>query len=478
MTTISCSCCKLLGRPSARVNFIILTGFPYSNVRVRINWLLTHSIGDIDADNVGNLTDYQSLTNTSNDLFNRANPSLSSDSSEGSPTIKSCCCGFHSITVAVDDQSSSNCYDKMKDKMIHQLKSESKDEPPSWIIFNQTSYLEEKFLDIFLQLKSHPVKLLDYTFTVVCILGNTDEMFKDCVCHSITLHKYKSISTEYERRIKNFFTLLNSSPVLQQRTLLVEQNRRFDDRIIQEILHNLPRNISKDTSNNALFRQKMKTLFKPFEWNVIDLYHIRRNLLKDYNPIARNRLESLLKELRHTNTVQNAVYQIIRIVLVEFDYMNDEERRVYRRQLTLGFEKDDPKNLNTIAAQLVHYTHELVNKKDNTLYSLIYALVRVIYILGGHRFFCLDFFNDTPEIFTLSMSLICQRQYVLVLGGLRLCKTILNGDRVEHKYANAYLNHDKDAARKILDAIKWLLSPYQTLKIEWERQISNEDPEK
>jgi hypothetical protein len=245
--------------------------------------------------------------------------------------------------------------------------------------------------------------------------------------------------------------------------------------MIQKLLHDLPRNVLKYRSNDPLFRREMETLFRPFEWNAIDLDQIRRNLLKDYNLIARNRLELLLRQLRQTNTAQNAVYQVIRIVLVEFEYMNDEERRVYRRQLTLGFEKDDPKNLNTIAAQLVRYAHELMNKKDNTLYSLIYALVRVICILGGHRFFCLDFFNNTPEIFTLSMSLICQRQYVLVLGGLRLCETILNGDRIQHKYANAYLKHDKDAARKIMDAIKWLLSPYQTLKIEWERQVDNEE---
>jgi hypothetical protein len=105
----------------------------------------------------------------------------------------------------------------------------------------------------------------------------------------------------------------------------------------------------------------------------------------------------------------------------------------------------------------------------------------VICRLAGHFIFRHELFNNTPEIYTLSLLLVSQRQYALTLSGLRLCTTILNGDQNEHKYAIAYLTHDGLSARKILDAIKWLLSPYLTLETLWkeekEKVKENDDSE-
>jgi hypothetical protein len=75
----------------------------------------------------------------------------------------------------------------------------------------------------------------------------------------------------------------------------------------------------------------------------------------------------------------------------------------------------------------------------------------------------------------LSLSLISQRQYALTLSGLRLCLTILDGDRTEYKYAMAYLAHETSSARKILDAIHWLLSPYLTLENLWKKEEEEEN---
>jgi hypothetical protein len=194
-----------------------------------------------------------------------------------------------------------------------------------------------------------------------------------------------------------------------------------------------------------------------------------------YTQTVKERLKPLLDDLQQTITATDAARKISHIVLDEFERMNEEELRVYRRQLLLGFKNSDPKYSNTIAAQLVCYALHLLKNNDETSTPLIYSIVLVICRIGTHFIFRHELFNNTPEIYTLSLLLVNQRNYALTLSGLRLCIIILDGDQNEHKYAMAYLKHDLLSARKILDAIKWLLSPYQTLQNLWKEENHKEN---
>ena len=473
MAELPCSCCTLLGEPPARVNFKILTGLPYSRERERIYYLREHHNEDGYAGTVVN-SYYHSLIDVSKELFNPMNLSCSSIAS-----LPNKCC-YGSKFPNKNNQLTSSCYDAVKNYILCQLKPKSTIEKSevdpcvqaaSWIIFNDSNCMEEKFLNIFLQLKDHQAPLLDYTFTVLCLLDSEKEVFKNCILQSTTFDQYNSISIEYQRRIKDFFILLKSSSILQQRTLLVEQNKLSNSEIIQRILHRLPRNVS---GRGSTFYHEMEHLFTPITRQPDDIGVVRRSLQKDYNQAAQDHLQALLNKLRQRNTVEEAAHQLIRLVLIDFKYMNAEEKSIYRRQLILGFNSyDAQQHSNSIAAQVIHYIVELISKQDKKQNSLTYALVEVICILAEHSFYCHDLFNSTPEIFTLSMSLVCQRQYPIVLGGLRLCKIILKGDRVKNKYAAMYLKYDRLAARKMMDAIKWLLAPYQTLQMQWEQEPSN-----
>jgi hypothetical protein len=71
--------------------------------------------------------------------------------------------------------------------------------------------------------------------------------------------------------------------------------------------------------------------------------------------------------------------------------------------------------------------------------------------------------------------LIKQRKYALTLSGIRLCVTIIESDQIEYKYTKAYLEHDSSAVRHILNAIKWLLSPFLTLKSAWEKENNHSE---
>jgi hypothetical protein len=196
----------------------------------------------------------------------------------------------------------------------------------------------------------------------------------------------------------------------------------------------------------------------------------RSNVRKQCENDVREQLESIFSSLQNPTTPQSAIRKIVRIVLIEFKCMSTEQRRIYEQKLICGFNFNDAKQSRTIAAQLTRYALQLISEPENTAMSLIYDIILVICTLGKHRHFCHELFNYTSEIFILSMSLVCQRQYALVLAGLQLCKTILDGDRLEHKYAITYLRYDKLASRKIIDAIEWLLTPYQALKVQWEKE--------
>jgi hypothetical protein len=72
-----CSCCKLLGRPRARVNFIIATGVPDSLVYQRIKYLLRTYSETASFENDMRLTNYEALMDISEQIFNREKHSSS-----------------------------------------------------------------------------------------------------------------------------------------------------------------------------------------------------------------------------------------------------------------------------------------------------------------------------------------------------------------------------------------------------------------
>ncbi|CAF5062856.1 unnamed protein product, partial [Rotaria sp. Silwood1] len=154
--------------------------------------------------------------------------------------------------------------------------------------------------------------------------------------------------------------------------------------------------------------------------------------------------------------------------------MSVEERRPYFRQLMCGVRSTDARNSNTITAQMIHYALRLLENYQDASVPLIYSITLTICRLSCHFIFRHELFNNTPEIYTLSMLLVTQRHYALTIGGLRLCSMILDADLNEHKYAIAYLKHDPLASRKILDAIKWLLSPYTHLQTLWTQKSEHE----
>ncbi|CAF4610915.1 unnamed protein product, partial [Rotaria socialis] len=165
-------------------------------------------------------------------------------------------------------------------------------------------------------------------------------------------------------------------------------------------------------------------------------------------------------------------------VLDDFKCMNDGELKAYRKLCVCGFQNHDLENGNTIAAQLVHLAvYLLKNNNDDGSIPLIYSIVLAICEIGAHFYLRHDLFNHTSEIYTLSLLLVSQRQYPLTLSGLRLCNTILQADQNEYKYVTNYLTHDALTARKILNAIIWLLSPYQTLKKIWEESKAEQENE-
>jgi hypothetical protein len=487
MTESLCSCCKLLGIPRARVNFIVITGVPDSLVYQRIKYLLKNYSETPSAANDAQLTNYESLMVISDQLFkNQSDLSSVDQSAEAEALTSTCCHGFSTLLCDIDDTSDSFQLDTFQEDILDLLdskfsstaeKNDTKSESESWIIFSGSIYLESALLNVFLRLKDHNSSLLDFTFTVLCLLVDEQRLFENWLFHNLSIQDYQSNTyPKYEHRVNDFFSLLNSSKYLQQNTLLVEEQNVLTDDKLQTLLQNLFRNeSSKYRATKDKFRRDMSKLLLPHHRTVRDVRSVRNNLQRCYHQTTEDRLQPLFSALQQPASAANAARQIVQLVLNEFERMNEEELRVYKRQLMLGFNSNDSQHSNTIASQLVHYALHLLQNDSDISVPLIYSIILVICTLSGHFFFRHELFNHTPEIYTLSMLLVNQRKYALTLSGLRLCTTILNGDQNEHKYAIAYLTHDPLVARKILDAIKWLLSPYLTLKILWKEEEDKEE---
>ncbi|CAF1231547.1 unnamed protein product [Rotaria sp. Silwood1] len=479
MTESLCSCCKLLGKPPGRINFIITTGSPVSLVYQRIKYLLKNYAEISSCTNDIHLAKYEILMNINDQLFIDQNQSSSTDQSISTLT-PTCCNGLNSMSIGITDASNSSQVDEFRKNILELLnptteEQEIKHKSASWILLSGSVCLEPAFMNIFLQLNDSNSSLLKFTLKILCFLVNEQQLFESWIFQSQSIQDYQTKTYPvYDHRIKSFFSLLNSSKYLQNNTLLIDEQTVSIDNALETLMQCLFNESSKYLANNNKLRSDMAKLLSPHRRTARDVRDVRNNLQKCYHGVIGNRLKPLLNDLQQVDTAANAARKIVHLVLDELGRINDEELRAYKKQLILGLDPNDIKHANTIAAQLIHYALQLLKNPNDTLTPLIYSIVLVICMLGSHFFFRHDLFNYTPEIYSLSLLLINQRQYALTLSGLRLCSTILNGDQSEHKYAIAYLTHDPLVARKIFDAIKWLLSPYQTLKNLWTEEDEKE----
>ncbi|CAF4175149.1 unnamed protein product [Rotaria sp. Silwood2] len=477
MTDLLCSCCKLLGKPPGRINFIITTGSPVSLVYQRIRYLLRNYSEISSYTNDIHLTKFETLMDISDQLFSRQNQSSSTDQSMSTTLTPTCCNGFNSMSIGITDTSNSLQVDEFRKNILELLnptneEQEIQHKSASWILLSGSVCLEPTFINIFLQLNESNSSLLNFTLKVLCFLVNEQRLFENWLFQSQSIQDYQTNTYPvYDHRIKSFFSFLNSSKYLQNNTLLIDEQTVLLDTSLEKLMQNLFHNeSSKYLANNNKLRSDMAKLLSFRQRTARDVRDVRNNLQKCYHRVISDRLKPLLNDLQQPDTAANAARKIVYLVLDELGRINDEELRAYKKQLILGLNPDDFKHGNTIAAQLILYALQLLKNQNDALTPFIYSIVLVICILGTHFFFRHDLFNYTPEIYKLSLLLISQRQYALTLSGLRLCSTILDGDQSEHKYAITYLTYDPLVARKILDAIKWLLSPYQTLKNLWKEE--------
>ncbi|CAF1402802.1 unnamed protein product, partial [Adineta steineri] len=488
MTDSLCSCCQLFGRPRARVNFIILAGAPESVVYQRIKHLL-NNYGKTNLSNQDiNLTNYGTLMGIHSHIYDLQNQTSSNDLSTTSSAEK-CCYGYSHFPIAVNDPLNPIEWETFQ-KRIHDLLTakinenvEEKNtsvEPSSWVLLYGSICLKPELLNVFIELKDQNLTMVTYTFNVLALLVTEKQLFEDWLSYSLAIENYQNTTYPvYEERIHAFFSLLNSSKYLEENTLLVEENKDLTDDKLKVLLTNLfQHNMSKYRAVNYEYRLYMERLLTRCNRTVRDVRVVRQMLLGSYQKSRKNQLVSLVDCLKRPETAANAAHQVIYLILDEFNRLNTEQKRAYYRQLLCGFKPSDPRNTNTIAAQLVYYALRLLENYEETTIPFLYSITRAICEVTNHITFRHELFNHTPEIYTLSMLLITQRQYALTLGGLYLCSQILNADQNEHKYATAYLTRDPLTARKFLDAIKWLLLPYLELKKLWNEEEEKETSSK
>ncbi|CAF1374580.1 unnamed protein product [Rotaria sordida] len=405
MADLPCSHCQLFGKPLARINFIIIAGSPDSMVYQRVKHLIRDYSGINSPARDTNYTNYDSLMNISDQVFNRQTQEEVVDASKSLSTEK-CCHGFEVFPIGINDVSDSA-----------QL-----------------------------------------------------QIFKKDILNLLELKADEDVQTKDKIAEPASWIMMSGS-----NTLLVEENEELTDKKLQDLLEDLFRNqTSQYRAIHAGLRSNMSKLLQPRRRTVRDIRAVRGNLQKDYQRTASELLKLLLSNLRESRTAEDTVRRVVRLVLDECELMSVEEKRPYVRQLMCGVRSTDPKNSNTTTAQMIHYALRLLENYQNASVPLIYSITLTICRLSCHFIFRHELFNNTPEIYTLSMLLVTQRHYALTIGGLRLCSMILDADLNEHKYAIAYLKHDQLAARKILDAIKWLLSPYTHLKSLWKQKSKHE----
>lgn len=484
MADSSCSCCQIFGKPKVRVNFIILAGGPDSVAYHRARYLL-QKYPETDAlIPISSFTNYDTLMSVNSWIYNLQQSTSEIDSSMTDSSDK-CCNGFLRFPYYIDSSSDANECETFKNHLLdllngnideNQLELKAKVKPPSWVLLHGSIFLEPVVLDIFIKLKDQNIPLADNTFAVLGLIVDEKQLFESWVCRNVPLEDYeKNTYPEYEKRIRAFFSFLKSSKYLQEHTILVEEYQDFNNDELRAILkHLFQQRSSKYSSTNNDLRSSMEQLLKPRHREVKNVKYVRGNLLKIYQKNSRASLESLVTRLKHPDTASQATREIIHLALNEFTCVNKERKRAYRRQFLCGFKDSDAQNSNTIAAQMIFYALRLLQNYDDSIVPFLYAIIMAICEISTHFIFRHELFNNTPEVFKLSLSFVSQRNYALAIGGLRLCSKILKADLNEHKYAGAYLKHDPLTARKILDTIIWLLSPFQQLKTLWDEKADAE----
>ena len=488
MTESLCSCCQLLGKPSARINFLIFTGLPDSLIYSRIKYILRHYSGTLSSADDVQFTNYESLMSVSTQLFTRQDQALPPDIPVPDST-QTCCHGFSVLPIDIADTSDSTEIDRFTKKVQDFLDSQT-DAPldeqdgntkaSSWIMLSGSPYLDPALLSVFQRLKAQSEPSFSFTFTILCFLVTEQRLFENWLFHNLSIQDYHNTTyPRYTERIRKFFPLLNSNKSMQEHTYLFEEHSRLTDDQIQNLLQDVfRRKGSKHQATNDRLRQSMEKLFSPRSRTVRDIRTVRNSLQRSYQENVAERLRLLFNDLKKPATTVATARRLVHLVLSEFERINHEELRAYKRILVVGFEPSDAKRSDTIVANLIRCAIMLLNNANDTSVPLIYAIVLTVCTLSSHFIFRHDLFNNTPEIYHLSLLLVSQRQYALTLIGLRLCTVILNGDQNEHKYAIAYLKHDPLATCKILDGIKWLLSPYISLRNLWkEEKEKGEDSE-
>ena len=487
MTESLCSCCKLLGKPVAEINFIIITGLTDSLVHPRIKYLLRHYSETLTLANDIDLTNYRILMADNDQLFEHQIDSLPVD--QPMSTIdRKCCHGLTNMSITIDDTSNTSQIHAFQEKILDLLvlkpnsetdEQNTKLQSASWILIHASICVKPEFLNVFIQLDHQNSSLSSFSFTVLCFLGSEERLFENWLFHDLPVRDYNSTTyPKYEHEIRTFFALLNSEECLRENTLLINEQDVLTKEKLAKLLQDVfPTELSKYRATNDKLRNDMEKLLSPRRRRVQHVNVVQKHIRVNCYPIIRDRLKPLLKDLQERSTAANATRQIARLVLNEFQSISDEELRMYKRHVTIGSDSNGLVSSNTIAAQLIKYAIDMLQNYDDTFVPLIYSIILVICKLNTHFIFRHELINNVPDIYILSLLLMDERQYALTLSGIRLTVTILESDPNELEYARTYLKHDKGTARRVLDAIKWLLSPLVTLKNVW-RKENKEQKEK
>ncbi|CAF4224227.1 unnamed protein product, partial [Rotaria sordida] len=167
MADSPCSHCQLFGKPLARINFIIIAGSPDSMVYQRVKHLIRDYAGINSPTRDTNYTNYDSLMNISDQVFNRQTQEEVVDVSKSLSTEK-CCHGFEVFPIGINDVLDSAQLQIFKKDILNllELKADedvqTKDkiaEPASWIMMNGSVCLEPALLNVLLQLKDENLSL-------------------------------------------------------------------------------------------------------------------------------------------------------------------------------------------------------------------------------------------------------------------------------------------------------------------------------
>lgn len=476
MTETRCPCCKILGKPPCLINFIVATGLPHSLVYEQIkHLLLTNISASHPPTDDGCLSDYQGLVEIGNSLFDSRNH-LSSIHEVLSTPVGNCCNGLRILSFGMDEKSKSLNIDKIKKTIKNLLDSSTERQferyqSPSWILLCGSIFLQPTLISTFLPDKGSYMSSIDYTVTFICFLGNEKRLFESWLCQLTSFENYdENVYPDYNKKIKDFFAFLNTSEYLRANTLLIDEQMVLNDKELLNILKAIYHSESTNyrATNNEL-RSKMERLLSPKVRTIREILHVRSSLVKVYRENISKRLETLFDGMQQAETAERAVREICHIILNVLPRLDKEQQSVYRKLFMADF-RNSREQRSTIASQLTQYALFLIENNNSQLIPLLYGITEAICKLIDHYHLYHGLLNRTPEIYKLSLLLIAQRQYALTLVGTNLCARILEKDVKEHKYGDTYLAYDLHTTRRILDAIKWLLSPYQKLKELWQNE--------